>query len=90
MFDPWIRLRVLGAAGSVSGLDFETVSELNPDDAAPAWHGWDATGSDGLRLSAGAGISLFWDLLRVDYVQGLDAGESQVLISFHPDFWDIS
>jgi hypothetical protein len=36
--------------------------------------GWNAAGTDGVRTSAGAGVSLFWNMLHVDAMRGLNQG----------------
>jgi hypothetical protein len=48
------------------------------------------SGTDGVRFSAGGGISFLWDIVRIDWVRGLNGGDWRMLLSFHPDFWDIS
>ncbi|MEX1182496.1 MAG: hypothetical protein WEF86_04625 [Gemmatimonadota bacterium] len=91
VLQPWIRLRLIGAAGAVGGLEFgDPAADPEQGEPDPAFQSWGAAATDGLRVSAGAGVSLFWDLLRIDYVRGLNDGESQVMLSFHRDFWDIS
>jgi adenine deaminase len=42
------------------------------------------TESGGVRPSIGAGISLFWDLVRVDAARGLDNGEWEWMVSVNP------
>lgn len=87
LIDPWLRLRIVGASGATGGLpNLTTPSDTDP----PAWQSWPATGSAGLRSSAGAGVSLFWDLLRLDAVRGLDGGHWRFIISFHPELADVS
>jgi hypothetical protein len=80
VLSPWLRLRGIAAAGWSAG---------TLDDSR-AWTTWGVSGSDGIRTSAGAGVSLLWDLLRVDAVRGLDGGAWRWVISFHPDLYDIS
>jgi hypothetical protein len=86
---PWIGVRALAAAGVTGGLDDPLVAD-GVDGAAPAWQGWPVSGTNGLRTSAGAGLSLLWDMLRVDAVRGLNGGTWQLQLSFHREFWDIS
>lgn len=86
--EPWLRLRLRADAGAVGGLPALSTAPLAED--APAWRHWNRAGSDGIRFSAGAGVSLFWDLLRIDAVRGLNGGRWQILVGFHQDFWDIS
>lgn len=46
--------------------------------------------SGGVRASAGAGVALLWDLLRVDLVRGLgEEGRWEVQVSVNPGFWPI-
>lgn len=79
---PWVRLRALAAAGAAGGL------AVDPE---RAWSSWDLQPTDGVKASAGAGVSLFWDILRVDYVRGLGSdGRWVVQLSASPAFADIS
>jgi len=78
---PWVRLRLVGAAGTTGGL--APASER-------AWRAWDVRGTDGVKCSAGAGVSLFWDILRIDRVRGLGGGRWVFQLSANPDFADIS
>ena len=80
--DPWIRVRLVGAAGATAG--------LSTTGAPRAWELWPVTVTDGLRLSAGGGVSLLWDLLRFDVVRGLNGGDWRFIVSFHPELWDVS
>ncbi len=68
---PWVGVRALGAVGAVSN-----TGTFFPD----SW-GTVVSGS-GARASAGAGLSLFWDLLQVDAVKGLNGGKWVVQMSF--------
>jgi hypothetical protein len=82
LLDPWLGVRLLGAAGAAGG-PIEYKTDTDPQSAALR--------RDGSGVSAGAGLSLFWDMLRIDAVRGFTSrGEWQLLLSFHPDFWDIS
>jgi hypothetical protein len=83
VLDPWIRLRATAAVGAATGLRSSTAEPR-------AWQTWGVAGTDGLRASAGGGLSLFWDLLRIDGVRGLNGGDWRILITFHPDLHDIS
>ncbi|WP_419162621.1 hypothetical protein [Candidatus Palauibacter sp.] len=81
---PWVRLRALGAVGWA---DLGAVGE----DAARRFG---AIGSSGLRASAGLGLGLFYDLLRVDLVRGFGGdstrqGDWTVLLSLDPRLWGI-
>jgi len=86
VFEPWVGIRAVGAIGAAGGLR----STASPAPAQPAWATWQTTSTAGIRTSAGAGLSLFWDVLRVDAVRGLNGGKWQVLIGFHREFWDIT
>jgi hypothetical protein len=81
---PWLRLRLIAAAGATGGL----APPLTSPAGLPA--AWPARTSGGVRASAGAGVGLLWDLFRVDAVRGLNGGGWQLQLSFHRDFWDIS
>jgi hypothetical protein len=85
---PWLRLRLIGAAGAVGGTP--TVRAQNGQAVPAAWQQWETQPTGGIRFSAGAGVSVLWDLLRVDWVRGLNGGGRRLLLSFHRDFWDIS
>ena len=79
---PWVRLRAVAAAGATGGL------ETDPE---RAWSSWELRTTDGVKASAGAGVALFWDILRVDYVRGLGSdGRWVVQLSASPAFLDIS
>jgi hypothetical protein len=79
---PWLRVRGVAAAGMTGGLTY--------DAAGRALSSWSIQTTDGIRASAGAGVSLLWDLLRVDAVRGLNGGSWRWVLSFHPDLRDIS
>ncbi|CAN5889401.1 hypothetical protein BH23GEM9_BH23GEM9_01340 [soil metagenome] len=105
MLRPWLALRLLAAAGATGGIPTahhgippgatpaQPVTPVQPSwiciDQC-AWSSWPAGSSEGVRFSAGAGVSLLWDLLRVDAVRGLNGGRWRLLLSFHPEFWDMS
>jgi hypothetical protein len=79
---PWIRLRLVGAAGVTGGL---------PGTAEHTWRQWDLRTTNGIRASAGAGVSLFWDILRIDRVRGLGSDGRWVFqLSVSPQLADIS
>lgn len=74
---PWVRLRAVGGAGWTSlGVATPPV-------------GWEAQATDGLRTSIGAGVGLFYDLLRIDLVRGLQSGHWQWVFSVSPSLADI-
>jgi hypothetical protein len=78
---PWVRVRLAGALGAVGGLDAA---------ATPALADWNVAQTRGARASVGAGVSLFWDILRIDRYRGLDGGRWVFQVSASPDFADIS
>ena len=75
---PWITARVFGAAG-VTGFGRNGL----PDDA------WLRRSTDGLKSSAGAGVSLGWDLLHFDVGRGLtDGADWEFLFLIQRRFWE--
>ena len=70
---PWVSLRTLVAAGQarLSG---------------PPPEGWPVTGSGGVRGSLGLGLSLAWDVLRLDVVRGIRGGDWELTFSVDPQF----
>jgi len=77
VFAPWLSLRAFGAAG-VTGRSMATPL------------GWPAATTDGVLTSAGAGIAVGWDVLRLDFGRALqDRGESgwEVVFSVQRRFW---
>jgi len=71
---PWVGIRAFAALGSTS------LSGTRPPAA------WDAHDSDGLRAAVGAGLSLGWDVLRLDVARGLRDGRWDVIFSVDPRF----
>jgi len=69
---PLLRARLSAAAGWTR-LD------------SPAPPDWPVTGTGGVRASLGAGIGLFWDMLRLDLYRGLDRGTWQFVLSVKPE-----
>lgn len=84
LWSPWLRLRALAAAGTTRWLPEDrpgTPLILVPD-APSHTAGW--------KASAGAGLGLFWDILRVDAWRPLErGGEWVILLSAHPDLHSI-
>jgi hypothetical protein len=76
---PWLGIRALGSVGVAGHKSF-----------TPALSTWSTTSSDGPRASVGAGVSLFWDLLHVDVVKGINGGRWVTQISFTNILNDIS
>ncbi len=76
LLHPWLRLRLLAAAGQTALLNNEIPEE---------WLGLTTTHA---RASVGAGLSLAWDVLRIDVVRGLGGGgEWDVILSVDQRFW---
>jgi hypothetical protein len=76
---PWLRGRLLGAAGwtAVAGAG---------EDALAAWP---SRTTDGVRASIGAGLGIFYDIVRVDLARGLGRdGRWEVVVETRPTFWD--
>jgi hypothetical protein len=71
---PWVRLRLLGYAAYTR--------EMHPLVSDEIIEG--TTGH--VRGSAGAGVGLLWDVLRVDVVKG---AHWQTIFSVRSDFWDM-
>lgn len=67
---PWLRARLLGYAAYTPPLRRDART----------------TSAAGVRASAGAGVGLFWDIIRIDVVRG---ARWQTLLSVRPDLWDL-
>lgn len=74
---PWVRPRILAAAGSAHDLGGVSLDRL----MLPA------TGQP--RVWFGAGVGLFWDILRVDAGRGLDGGGWEWIVSISQEFWPL-
>ncbi len=76
LLQPWVGLRAFAALGQT----------YLAHHAIPT--GWRATPSDGLRASVGLGLSLAWDVLRLDLGRGVRGGDWELTFSvdarFHP------
>jgi hypothetical protein len=73
---PWARLRLFGAAGGTGY------------DGAPLPPEWPQGGDSRVLVSAGAGLGLLWDVLRLDLARGFrEGGEWQVIFSVNHAFW---
>lgn len=81
LWAPWLRLRILGAAGwSASLPDTRIASE-------PLATAWGVAATGGIRTSLGAGLGIFYDILHFDLVRGLNGGSWQFLFSVPTEFW---
>ena len=81
---PWVRLRVLGAAGW---------TKLGGAGAGAAER-FGVIETPAVRASAGVGLGLFYDLLRLDLVRGLSGtgtpeGEWSLLLSLDTLLWGV-
>lgn len=76
---PWARARVLGSAG------WTDVSSGRSADLAA----WGAIPTGGLRVSLGAGLGLFYDIVRIDLARGFgDRSRWEIVLDASPAFWD--
>ncbi|MGD2121378.1 MAG: hypothetical protein PVJ76_06525, partial [Gemmatimonadota bacterium] len=76
LLPPFLSLRAFGAAGRAWGGD------LVPDLLSTS------VKDPPVLLSAGLGLALGWDVIRMDFARGLgDGGEWQAILSVRPDFW---
>jgi hypothetical protein len=84
---PWVRIRLLGAAGVVD----------SGQPSASAAERFGVASSAGLRSTAGVGLGVFYDLVRIDLVRGLAGsppedpgrGDWELLVSLNPLLWQI-
>ena len=89
LWRPWLRLRLIAAAG---WSDLAWFDDPPADPAASAispLRDWDTATTGGVLPALGAGFGIFYDILRVDAVRGLDGGRWQFLLSINPDLWSI-
>jgi hypothetical protein len=76
---PWLRGRLLGAAGWTDAGDAGERSLA----------AWPSRTTDGVRASIGAGLGIFYDIVRVDLARGLGRdGRWEVIVETRPTFWD--
>jgi len=80
---PWIRLRALGALGW-SHIADETVTLR--DASSGALLAWWTPDTGGLRPAVGGGVSVLYDLVRLDVVRGLERGIWEWILSVNPQF----
>lgn len=72
LWSPWLRLRATAAAGWAGGGE----RHVPP--------GWQVENDAGVRPALGIGAGLFYDILRLDLVRGLDDGFWQAVVSVTP------
>ena len=76
LMHPWVRLRAIAAAGQVGSEDSGLPDEGTPRESSP------------ILLSAGLGLGLGWDLIRLDLHRGFrKSGTWEFVLSVNPDFW---
>ena len=79
LWNPWVRGRLFAGVGAVDA------SEAS----APRLREWGVDPAGEARFSVGAGVGLFYDLLRVDVARGLGTGgRTQILLEANPTFID--
>lgn len=85
---PWIRARAIGAAALTPPSRLRGPDIIMPDVLRSNSYTLAAASSNEsrLRASAGAGVGLLWDVIRVDVVKG---AHWQTLFSVRHDFWDL-
>jgi hypothetical protein len=71
---PWVGIRTFATLGGT-----QMAGATTPDD-------WRARDSAGLRAAVGLGLSLGWDVLRLDVARGLRDGRWDVMFSVDPRF----
>jgi len=75
LLGPWLGLRAFAAIGA---------THLADTDRLPA--GWTTVDTDGPLASLGAGLSIGWDVLRLDFARGLRHGRWEAILSVEPRF----
>jgi hypothetical protein len=76
---PWVRIRALGSLGWT---DLTSVGQAAADRFGVAQ-------TAGTKASAGVGLGLLYDLLRIDLSRGLDGGEWEVFVSVNRALWSV-
>jgi hypothetical protein len=74
VWEPWLRVRAIGGAGATAFFSDYPHGRLA------------AATTDGLIIGAGVGVSLFWDILRIDVVRG---DQWRALFSVQPNLRDL-
>jgi hypothetical protein len=73
VWQPWLRVRAVGAAGYTDFSGRLRYERLRPE-------------TDGVKFGGGAGVGLFWDILRFDLTRGDDW---RVVFSVQPTLRDL-
>ena len=77
LFAPWLSVRAFGVTGKTGFGSREL-----PD-------GWPSQSTRGFKSSAGMGLGLGWDLIRLDVGRGLDeGGDWEFVLSVQRRFWE--
>lgn len=75
LIGPWLGLRAFAAVGATHLADM---------DGLPP--GWTAAATGGPLTSLGGGVSIGWDVLRLDFARGLRHGRWEAVFSVEPRF----
>ena len=75
---PWLGIRGFAAVGATDLADSGAPAPWAP--GSP----WAAADSDGLRASVGLGLSLGWDVLRLDVARGVRDGRWEIIFGVDP------
>jgi hypothetical protein len=89
LWRPWVRGRLLAAAGWSDFVWYDDPPGGMGDPRLSIRRDWRATTTRGVRPAVGAGVGIFYDILRLDVARGLDGGSWQLLLSVHPNLWPI-
>ncbi len=79
VLEPWLRVRLLGAWGTTG------LSRAGEEAAAILG----VTESGAGRFSAGAGLGIFYDIVRLDLVRGLRGGDWVLMLSLKRALWPV-
>lgn len=76
---PWVRIRAIGSMGWT---DLTSVGQ-------PAADRFGVVQTAGTQASAGVGLGLFYDIMRIDLARGLDDGEWALFVSVNRALWSV-
>ncbi len=79
LVDPWVGIHALGSMGWT---DLTSVGQSAADRFGVAQ-------TVGTKASAGVGLGLFYDILRIDLARGLDGGEWALFVSLNRALWSV-